>query len=54
MIFKYSLVKDGEVAAYRQSERFRYLQAKHKHSQDFAWMTSDTTDCWKTKQFVVL
>jgi hypothetical protein len=30
LIFKYSLVKDGEVAADRQSEWFRYLQAKHK------------------------
>jgi hypothetical protein len=54
LIFKYSLMKDGEVAVDGQSERFRYLQAKHKSSQDFTWMTSDTTDCWKTKQFVVL
>jgi hypothetical protein len=40
LIFKYSLVKDSEVAVDRQSERYRYLQAKHKPNEKYETITA--------------
>ena len=34
LIFKWNLVKDGETVRDKRSERFRYLQAKHKQNEN--------------------